>query len=155
MRRTNAKTLLVPFLLLLLHNLSGAIAQSDSAITAAKEVFLKYVDLERGFDVGQGDLYAPDALIKNVRIYPGGENQTLTYSGTEYKRILRAMIPLAKAKNEVNQYSSITYTKEGTGVRIKCTKFSPAKQFASPFEMVVAPSGNVWQITAETTQSRP
>ncbi len=130
-------------------------AQGDPSVTAAKELFQRYVELDHNFDTAQGELYSPEAVIKNTRLYPGGQNQTLSFSGAEYKRMLRASLPLAKAKNDVNQYSGITFTKEGNGVRIKCTRISPVKQYSSPFEILVAPAGSVWQIVAETSQSKP
>jgi hypothetical protein len=133
----------------------AAIAQSDSATGAARELFNRYVDYEHAFDVAQCDLYAPDAVIKNVRIYPGGQQQVLSFKGAEYKRLLRAALPIAKAKNDFNQYSQVTYSREGSGVRIKCTRFSQLKQYSSPLEMYVAPVGSTWQILSETSQSKP
>lgn len=134
---------------------STARAQGDASLSAAKELFQKYMDLEHNFDIGLGDLYAPEAVIRNTRVYPGGQNQTLSFSATEYKRLLRAQLPLAKAKNDVNQYSSITYTKEGNGVRIRCTRSSQLRQYASPLEIQVSPTGGTWLIVSELSQSKP
>lgn len=133
----------------------GAFAQNDSALSSARELFQRYIDLERNFDVAQGELYAPDARVKNTRLYPGGQNQVISLSGAEYRRLLRAALPLAKARNDQNQYSAITYQKEGTGVRIKCTRFSQSKQYSSPLELVVAPVGGTWLITSESSQTKP
>lgn len=130
-------------------------AQSDSATRSARDFFQKYMELERAFDASQCDLYAADAQIKNTRLYPSGQNQVITLTGSEYKRLLRAALPLAKARNDVNQYSAISYQKEGNAVRIKCTRFSQLKQYSSPFELVIAPSGNSWLITSEASQSKP
>ena len=132
-----------------------ATAQGDPSLSAARELFQKYVDLEHNFDVSQSELYAPDAQIKNTRLYPGGQNQTISFSGNDYKRMLRAALPLAKARNDVSQYSGVSYAKEGSGVRIKCTRFSQLKQYSSPLELIVAPVGNSWLIVSESSQSRP
>lgn len=133
----------------------GAHAQNDPALSSARELFQRYIDLERNFDVAQGDLYAADARVKNTRLYPGGQSQVISLSGTEYRRLLRAALPLAKARNDQNQYSAITYQKEGNGVRIKCTRFSQSKQYSSPLELVVAPVGGTWSITSESSQTKP
>lgn len=130
-------------------------AQNDTALSSARELFQRYIDLERNFDVAQGELYATDARVKNTRLYPGGQNQVISLSGTEYRRLLRAALPLAKAKNDQNQYSAITYQKEGNSVRIKCTRFSQSKQYSSPLELVVAPVGGIWLITSESSQTKP
>lgn len=130
-------------------------SQNDQALNSARELFQRYIELEHNFDVAQGELYAPDAQVKNTRLYPGGQNQVITLTGTDYRRMLRAAVPLAKSKNEQNQYSAITYQKEGTGVRIKCTRFSQTKQYSSPLELTVAPVGGSWLITSESSQSKP
>ncbi|MBY0550861.1 MAG: hypothetical protein K2W95_26520 [Candidatus Obscuribacterales bacterium] len=145
----------IVFLIIALCAPLPAHAQNDAALSSARELFQRYIELERNFDVAQGELYAPDARVKNTRLYPGGQNQVISLSGAEYRRLLRAALPLAKGRNDQSQYSAITYQKEGNGVRIKCTRFSQLKQYSSPLEIVVAPVGGTWLITSESSQSKP
>lgn len=136
--------------------LSPALAFDDPSILEAQRLFKQFVDLERAYDPAQADLYAPQAVIKDTRVYQDGENKTLTWTGDSYRQIIKAQLPVARARNEQFVYSQMSYSKEGNNVRLRCTRSLPSRKFSSPLEMVFAPAQkNGWKIVEETCQSQP
>lgn len=128
----------------------------DTAITDAKNFFKLYSEQERNFDPSMADLYAPTATIKDVRIYQDGQNQTLTWTGESYKQIIRAQMPVAKARGEQNLYSQISYQKEPNGIRIKCNRYCSQKKFAAPMELLISSAARGgYKITEAYYQSQP
>jgi hypothetical protein len=122
----------------------------------AKTLFGRYVQLEHAFDPTAADLYADDAVIKNKRIYPNGQIRELMLPAGQYKALIRQAMPLAKARGDANSYSNITFTEEGSGVRIRATRFSHLKQYSSPLSLLVAPGvDGRWLIREELSESRP
>jgi hypothetical protein len=128
----------------------------SASIDEAKSVFDRYILLEHAFDPTTADLYADDALIKNKRIYPSGQVRVLTMPALQYKTLIRQAMPLAKVRGDTSSYSQITYTEEGTGVRILAMRFSNLKKYSSPLSILVAPdqSGR-WLIREELSESQP
>ncbi len=127
----------------------------DPAVTEAQKLFKQFTELEHAYDPAQGELYSPTAVIKDTRIYQDGHNNTLTWTGDSYKQIIKAQLPVAKARNEQNVYSQVSYSREGNNVRIKCSRFSALKKFTGPMELLVAPNGKGWKIIEESCQSQP
>ncbi len=123
---------------------------------AAEAIFSRYQSLEKSFDPDAADLYCDSALIRNVRTYPDGQQRTLELPAPKYKALIRAAMPLAQAKGDVNTYSDVTFTPEGNGVRIHATRYSLLKQYSSPLSLLVgACNGGSWAILEELSQSRP
>ncbi len=131
-------------------------ATSAHAADDAKALFDRYVKLQRAFDPAAADLYADDAVIRNKRIYPTGQVRELTFPAAQYKALIRQSMPLAKAQGDTNSYSDITFTNEGSGVRIRATRFSNLKKYSSPISLLVAPGmDGRWLIREELSESRP
>lgn len=131
-------------------------AFDDPSIVEAQRLFKQYTDLEKSYDPAQAELYAPTAVIKDTRVYQDGESKTLTWTGENYKQIIKAQLPVARARNEQYVYSQVSYSKEGNNVRVRCTRSLPAKKYSSPLEMVFAPSQkNGLKIVEELCQSQP
>ena len=122
----------------------------------AKELFDRFVALGHAFDPAVADLYADDAKIQNTRTYPTGEKRALTMSGTEYKNLIRKVIPLAKERGDISRYSDVEYAEEGGRTRITCTRYSVLKDYSSPFSLVVGPGDDGrWLIFEESSESKP
>ncbi|MBX9570063.1 MAG: hypothetical protein K2X77_14280 [Candidatus Obscuribacterales bacterium] len=125
----------------------------------AQKVFKQFSEMERAFDPAVAELFAPNAVVKDVRVYQDGQTKTITWSGTDYKQVLRAGLPVAKIRNDLNTYSAIAYSREGANVRIKGSRHNTLKKYSGPFELVVAPvtaNGRTsWKIIEEFTQSEP
>ena len=126
------------------------------AADEAKALFGRYVQLERAFDPTAADLYADDAVIHNKRTYPNGQIRELTLAGVQYKALIRQAMPLARARGDTNSYSNVTFTGEGSGVRIRATRFSDLKKYSSPLSLLVGPGlDGTWLIREELSESRP
>jgi hypothetical protein len=129
---------------------------SAQTLDGAKALFERYVQLEKTFDAAAADLYADDAIIRNKRTYPNGQVRELTFPAVQYKSLIRQAMPIAKARGDTNSYSDITYTREGSGVRIRATRFSNLKKYSSPISLLVTPgSDGRWLIREELSESQP
>lgn len=149
---------LLPIALLALLNLAAP-AKAEDSIAEAQKVFRQFVELEKSFDPSLADLFAPNAVIKDVRVYQDGQTKTITWSGSDYKQVLRAGLPIARARNDVNTYGPANYYRDGNNIRIKTTRQSVLKKYTGPFELVIAPIANngksSWKILEEVSQSEP
>jgi len=74
----------------------------------------------------------------------------------QYKALIRQAMPLAKVRGDTSSYSEVTFTEEGSGVRIRALRFSNLKKYSSPLSLLVAPdrSGR-WLIREELSESQP
>ena len=135
---------------------ASCLAAAAAPVDDAQALFQQYTSLEAAFDPAIADLYADDALIRNKRTYPDGQVRELTLPATQYKALMRNVMPLAKAKGDRSTYSQVTYAEEGGGVRIKANRYSRMKHYESPIAILVAPdaSGH-WLIREELSESRP
>ena len=97
------------------------------------------VALEHAFDPATSDLYSDDAKIQNTRTYPTGQKRTLTLPAADYKKLIKAAMPLAKARGDTSTYSVIKYSPGKDRVRITCTRFSELKKYSSPLSLLVGP----------------
>jgi hypothetical protein len=128
----------------------------DSGIDAAGQLFARYVALEQAYDPGLADLYADDALIKTRRKPPMGDARDEIIPAPEYKRLLRQLMPAAKARGDRSTYANVTYTPQGEFVRIEASRLSGPSQRASPISLLVgrSPSGK-WLIYEESSEASP
>lgn len=134
---------------------SLALAQAPS-MDVAKQIFEQYVALEYAYDPSVADLYADDALIKNKRTYPTGEVREITIPAPKYKALILQSMLLARTRGDRSTYSDVSYTPEGERIRIKASRFSELKKYASPISLLVGPSpSGKWLIYEELSESRP
>ena len=131
------------------------VSAEDGAIIEAQKIFKQFVDLERAYDSSQAELFAPTATIRDTRVYQDGQSKTLSWTGDNYKQIIKAQLPVAKARGEQIQYSQVAYAREGNNVRVKCIRYNALRKFSSPLELLIAPNGKGWKIVEESLQSQP
>lgn len=132
-------------------------AQSDyEAIVKATELFQRYVELGHAFDPAIVDLYSDDAVIRNRRVFPTGEVREIEIPVAQYKQLIVQVMPMAKEAGDIDEYSRVTYQREGEGVRVRATRYTKLKDYSSPVSMLAMPdsSGN-WRIVEEISESRP
>ncbi len=142
------------FLVVLL--LASACAIASEASSAGKRVFAQYQMLERTFSPAAADLYCDTALIRNTRRYPDGNTRTLQFPADKYKALVRAAMPLARARGDLNTYSATTFKSEGANVRITTTRYSLLKKYSSPMSLLVGPcKQGPWAVLEEISESRP
>ena len=126
------------------------------ALSRAKALLQKYVELEAAFDPAQADLLHSSARIHTRRTTRTGEVRHLSATPAELKVVLKHVMPLAKARNDRNEYSNVTYWAEGERVRIRATRYSLLKKVESPVTLLVGPdSSGVWWIYEDSSESGP
>ena len=131
-------------------------AAQTSAPTSAQELWEAYVDLGTGFDPSLADLYADNAVIRNIRRYPDGRTQALQMTGAEYKALIRRAMPLARKRGDVDVYSDVQFEELGDRTRITATRYSTLKKYRAPHKLIVGnPDGGRWKILEEIGESRP
>ncbi|WP_052631213.1 hypothetical protein [Pseudoxanthomonas suwonensis] len=122
----------------------------------AQQVFAEYQARARAFDPAVADLYCDTAIIRNVRMYPDGQQRTLELPAPKYKELIRTAMPLAKARGDHNTYSDIEFNAEGSNVRIAAIRYSVLKGYSSPISILVGScNGGKWAVLEELSQSRP
>ena len=144
------KNLIVPILTLFL---LASVTYADDSTSKAKELFDRYISLEKAFDPALADVYADDAKIQTVRISPAGEKRATTVSAKDYKRLIKEKMPVVKARGRTDNYSDIQYIVEGERVRINCMRLSSPGVNFTPFSLLVGPGKDgPWLIFEETSQ---
>jgi hypothetical protein len=156
MRRKDLQSVMAFFSALLVVAVMAPQADGGDRIGRAKELFDRYIRLERAFDPAVAELYSDDAIIRNKRTYPDGQVRELTMPAPKFKQLVRAVVPLAKLRGDTSTYSDVTYTPEGDGVRIEADRYSKLKKYHSPISILVKPSGSgAWLIYEEISESQP
>lgn len=127
----------------------------DTHIDAARQFFAQYSAMENAHDPKLADLYADEAYIRNRRSMPMGDPQVVTISAAKYKTLLHQSISIARARGDRNTYANVTYTPEGSFVRIDAVRISEPRKKTSPISLLVGPSpGGKWLIYEELSESR-
>ena len=116
---------------------NNSVAKINQKEAAARRLFEQYLKLSWNYNPEILNLYAKDALIQ-VTIRPqGGQANVMTFSLNDFKNLVLASIPKAKARGDRNTYSEVVYTPEGNKVRIKAKRYSLLHQYTSPHSMLV------------------
>ena len=130
---------------------------AGAARKSAEALFARYIDLEHAFDPALVDLYADNAHIESRVIVVGRPPTVRTWSGAQYRDLLRRALQKAKEKKQdLNYYSAINYLAEGNRVRIKAMRYAELQKAVSPVELLVGPdAAGTWRIFEELSESHP
>lgn len=122
-----------------------------------EEFFKKYVSLGDNFDLSVVNLYSDKAKIHSYRVYPHGLERSMELSGAEWKKLVVNTMALAKAKNDLSQFSDIEYVKTKSGFKIKANRYSVRKCYIDKgyFMIVERTLGNEFQIIEEYMETQP
>jgi hypothetical protein len=147
------RTRLVLLLLLLLVP-AEARAQA-SRITGARQLWAECVAREAAFNPSLAELYADDAMIRAQRV-EGGQSREIRATGSSYKPLLIAALPLAQARGDRNRYSEVTFTAEGRNVRIEAERYGELKKKTTRTSLLVGPNARGdWRIIEESGEPLP
>jgi hypothetical protein len=136
---------------------SAGAAAGGPARKSAEALFARYIDLEHAFDPALVDLYADNARIESRVIVIGRPPTVRSWSGAQYKDLLRRALQKAKEKKQdLNFYSAVNYLAEGGRVRIKAMRYAELQKAVSPVELLVGPDASgTWRIFEELSESHP
>src|SRR5690349_15524543 len=129
----------------------GVAAPAAADDTAeALTVFKEYVARSDRFDGSLADLYTDDASIRAKRLGPNGKIQSLTFTGAQWKALIRKAMPLAQQKGDRNTFQDVTAKPSESGISIVARRYSHLKNYTSPWAILVTkqPTGD-WKISAE------
>jgi len=135
---------------------AGAFAQQLAPVEGTR-FFQTYITLSEAYDVSVADLYADDARIRSVRRYPTGQDRAMEVDGTKWKSLLRAAMPLAKAKGDRSEFRNIRAESAGDMVRIRADRYAVLKCYWDrQYFMLIGrrPDGRM-QIVEEYMETRP
>ena len=86
--------------------------------------FERYVVLDESFDAALADLYLDDSRIKTLRRYPTGQERRLEMNGTQWKQLIRAAMPIARAKGDRSEYRNVRFELSGSLLRVRADRYS-------------------------------
>ncbi len=116
----------------------------------ARAFFDQWVERTNAFDVGIGDLYAPDGRIITLR---DGVDK-IEMSGTDWKELVAKVMPIAERNEDTNTFEEVKVTARGDGFRITATRTSSRKCAADPnYHLDLARVGDGWQVVEEYTET--
>jgi hypothetical protein len=105
----------------------------------AEKLFASYQSREATFDPAAADLYCDNALIRHTRRSSDGQSRVMEIPVADYKSMIRAEMPIARAKGDYSTYSNVSYASEEGKTRITATRFSMMKKYSSPISLLVGP----------------
>jgi hypothetical protein len=146
------------FLLLLALTPAGTLANPPAEPGAeARAFFARYVELGTNFDPAVGDLYADDALVKTHRRAADGSASDLQITGAEMKEAIRKVMPMARMRGDVSEYSHIEVQAKGDRATITAHRHSPIKCYTdSTYTMTVERrDGGSYRIVEEYSVTQP
>ncbi len=131
-----------------------ATAFAEDPPAQAKELFDRYVALDKAFDPAIADLYSDEAKIAITRISPEGEKRTSEIPASKYKDQIRLAMSMAKITEDKTAYTEVKYAQDGERVRITCVRSSGSLDPASALSLLVGPAPDgKWLIFEELAES--
>ena len=139
-------TLLIVFALVM-----GTAFAEDASLSKAQGLFQRYQDLGHAFSPSLAGLYSDDSVITAQR-----GSRSLSFTGRQWKQVLAAGLPAAKSAGDIDDYSGISYTKAGSNVLVKATRYSRLKRAKTPYSALLGPdTSGSWKILREQIVSQP
>ena len=121
----------------------------------AKKLFETLQLKSDAFDSSVADCYADHATMKNTRHYPDGRTRVLEMTGAKYKKMLRAAMPLAKAREDRSEFRDVAYEEADGVIVVTASRWSVLKQYESPYLAHIEVVEGVAKIVKEETESKP
>lgn len=118
--------------------------------------FEEFVALGHQFDPALIDRYADDAVIRSLRHFGDGTDQTLRIEAEKWKELLRSSLQLAEERGDRSEYTDVTVTLSDAGDRatIRAARYSVIKCFTDrAYYMVVERRDTGLEIVEEYSES--
>lgn len=133
-------------------------AQMSVAAESPQDFFQRFDQLGQRFDPSVADLYSDGASIKIYRRYPTGLERSMEMAGTEWKALVRKVMPAASAKNDKSTFTNVRYSAlTATKVKINADRYAVRKCYTDPAYYLVIemqPNGR-YSIVEEHFETKP
>lgn len=113
-------------------------AFADDQQIKAKQLFDKYVALERSFNPAIADLFSPNSKIKLIDI-SRRPTQVVSPSPQEFRKLLPAGMAMAKEERDIDTYVNVEYAVTGANVTITGRRVCQDEKRPMPFSFLVGP----------------
>jgi hypothetical protein len=143
-------------LLILIILLNFSLPARSDDFDECKTFFNQYVQKSNNYSPSFPDLFASNALIKRDKINENGDIKHIVYTKPAYVKKLKIYAPLAKLVGYRNNFSNISYQKEGNACRIKGyrTPTTSKHQNYSVSWLIVKDKNGEWKILEDYTETR-
>jgi endonuclease YncB( thermonuclease family)/ketosteroid isomerase-like protein len=134
---------------------SSSPVQADE-VSEARAMFNEYISRSDRFDARVADLYSDDAAVRSTRIMPDGQKPVLSFTGTQWKALIRQAMPLAQQRGDRNTFQDVSAALNGKDVTVTAQRYSHLKAYTSPFAQTWSKDQTgAWKIKEEVTETRP
>lgn len=135
---------------------SDPIASDPDRCEFARQLFDHFVALERAYSPDLSLLFAPSARVESRTVAANGDVKTLRIPGPAHRDSLRFASALAEARADRGTYSNVTYTSEGSQVRITALRVAEGTRQESEVSLLVGPdSSNRWVVWEQISEANP
>jgi len=119
--------------------------------------FERYVALGDAFDPSLADLYLDESRILTLRRYPTGQERKLEMTGTQWKRLVRAAMPVARAKGDRSTYRDVRFEAAGRVLRARADRYSVLKCYwdKNYYMLIARQLDGQLRIVEEYTETQP
>lgn len=107
--------------------LATSVRAGTVAVTEGKKFFEHYVALGERYDPALADLYLDQSRIMSLRRYPTGQTKTLELNGSQWKQLIRAAMPTARARGDRSEFRNVRIEPSGDLVRVQAERYSAIK----------------------------
>jgi hypothetical protein len=154
--RMEVATLAIAWLLGSTLALRPASAQDGGKTSADGKAFWEHVlHLVDQYDPAVADLYADDAVLKNVFVDANGKKRETSMEPARFKALLRAQLPPLRGSGRHSVYSACTYAPVVQGLRIECERRPGPQEPAHHVSVLVSRDvRGRWQIREEISTIR-
>lgn len=134
--------------------LMGCASAPSTPTEHARDLFERYVDLERQYDPALFELYADSGHMEKYLVTRAGDTMELGgVSLANWKRSSRESLEAARSNGATNRYLDVSYEPDGDFVRVKIRRRQEPPGVELGEEMLMGPGrDSVWYIWRERAQ---
>lgn len=87
----------------------------------------RFQQLQENFDPRVVELFADDAVIRTRRAGSDGKTKEIKFTGSQYKNLMKKVLPLAKQRNDRHSFSNLAIKEENGLFRVTAYRRSHLK----------------------------
>lgn len=136
----------------------GSLGPKDSKkinLSAAREFFDRFTQLERSFDPAIISLYAPDAVVRERVVSAGGVVEQNDLNLKQFSQSIISQLAARREKQKTQTYSAIQVVESDAGqAKIYAIRSDSISKESAPFDMLIEPTTDgSWRIVEQGMQT--